>query len=121
MIQTDVETHRQIRATASEDRNHVCLMLSTFPKAQTRQAIRARAYTDVPHSWSVFLSQRRRWTLGATVNDLFLVFAPGVLLFERILAFANVTTWFLNLFIIACIASFIKACTCKNRPPCLLN
>ncbi|CAG8975252.1 hypothetical protein HYALB_00007952 [Hymenoscyphus albidus] len=102
---------KQIRATASEDRNHVCLMLSTFPKARTRQAINARAYTDVPHSWSVFLSQRRRWTLGATCNDLFLVFAPGVILFERILAIANVITWVLNLFIIACIASFIKACT----------
>ena len=105
---------KQIRATASEDRNHVCLMLSTFPKAQTRQALRARAYTDVPHSWSVFLSQRRRWTLGATVNDLFLAFAPGIIIFERLLAFANITTWFLNMFIVACIASFIKACTCES-------
>ena len=104
---------KQIRATASEDRNHVCLMLSAFPKSRTRQAINARAYTDVPRSWSVFLSQRRRWTLGASSNDLLLVFAPGIILFERILAFANVITWVLNLFIIACIASFIKACTCK--------
>ncbi|RJE26484.1 Chitin synthase [Aspergillus sclerotialis] len=32
---------RQIRATANEDRNHVCLMLSTSPTAQTRQALRA--------------------------------------------------------------------------------
>jgi len=107
---------KQIRATASEDRNHVCLMLSTFPKARTRQALKARAYTDVPHSWSVFLSQRRRWSLGATSNDLFLIFAPGILLFERILAISNAITWVLNLFIIACIASFIKACTCKYFP-----
>ena len=105
---------KQIRATASEDRNHVCLMLSTFSKAQTRQALRARAYTDVPHTFSVFLSQRRRWTLGATVNDLFLAFAPGIIIFERILAFANITTWLLNLFVVACIASFIKACTCES-------
>jgi chitin synthase len=104
---------KQIRATASEDRNHVCLMLSAFPKSQTRQALRARAYTDVPRSWSVFLSQRRRWTLGATSNDLLLVFAPGIVWFERLLACANVLTWVLNLFIIACIASFIKACTCE--------
>ena len=102
---------KQIRATASEDRNHVCLMLSTFPKSHTRQALRARAYTDVPLSWSVFLSQRRRWTLGATANDLFLIFAPGVNWFERILACANVLTWVLNIFILECIASFIKACT----------
>jgi chitin synthase len=105
---------KQIRATASEDRNHVCLMLSTFPKSQTRQALRARAYTDVPISWSVFLSQRRRWTLGATANDLFLIFAPGINIFERVLACANVLTWVLNIFILECIASFIKACTGKH-------
>jgi len=99
----------QIRATASEDRNHVCHMLSARPNAQTRQALGAKAVTDVPHSASVFLSQRRRWTLGATSNDLFLAFAPGVQWFERILAFVNVFTWFLNPFIIASVASFIYA------------
>ncbi|RFN53730.1 chitin synthase [Fusarium flagelliforme] len=41
---------KRIRATASEDRNHICQLLTTFPEAQTRQALRARAYTDVPHS-----------------------------------------------------------------------
>ncbi|KAJ5726595.1 chitin synthase-domain-containing protein [Penicillium malachiteum] len=101
----------QIRATASEDRNHVCHMLSARPKVQTRQALKAKAYTDVPRSWSVFLSQRRRWTLGATSNDLLLVSAPGVQWFERILAAVNVFTWFLNLFIFASVASFIMAAT----------
>ncbi|KAI5793331.1 chitin synthase-domain-containing protein [Geopyxis carbonaria] len=100
---------KQIRATASEDRNHVCLMLTTFPEAQTRQALKARAYTDVPRSWSVFLSQRRRWTLGATSNDLMLITAPGVQWFERILAFGNVLTWTVNLFIMASLACLIKA------------
>jgi chitin synthase len=100
---------KHIRATASEDRNHVCLMLSAFPKAQTRQALRAAAYTDVPHSWSVFLSQRRRWTLGATSNDLFLVTAPGIQWFERILAMANCLVWFLNVFVFACIANLVVA------------
>lgn len=103
----------QIRATASEDRNHVCHMLSARPKVQTRQALKAKAYTDVPGSWSVFLSQRRRWTLGATSNDLLLVTAPGVQWFERILALVNVTTWFLNLFIFASVASFILAAMSK--------
>jgi chitin synthase len=84
---------KHIRATASEDRNHVCLMLSNSPHAETRQALKARAYTDVPHSWTVFLSQRRRWTLGATSNDLFLLTAPGIHWFERILAFSNCLVW----------------------------
>ncbi|KAE8371048.1 chitin synthase-domain-containing protein [Aspergillus bertholletiae] len=100
---------RHIRATASEDRNHVCHMLSARPKAQTRQALHAVAYTDVPQTWSVFLSQRRRWTLGATSNDLFLSFAPGVQWFERILACTNVVTWFLNVFIFASMGRFILA------------
>ncbi|KAK0609252.1 Chitin synthase D [Lasiodiplodia hormozganensis] len=100
---------KQIRATASEDRNHVCLMLSARPQSKTRQALRARAMTDVPQSWSVFLSQRRRWTLGATANDLFLFKAPGVQWWERILAFANCMTWALNVFIFASLASLIHS------------
>jgi chitin synthase len=100
---------KQIRATASEDRNHVCHMLSARPKSQTRQALKAKAFTDVPGTWSVFLSQRRRWTLGATSNDLLLAFASGVQWFERILALVNVITWVLNPFIIASLASFIFA------------
>lgn len=105
---------KQIRATASEDRNHVCHMLSARPQAQTRQALHAKAFTDVPFSWSVFLSQRRRWTLGATSNDLMLAFAPGVQWFERILAIVNVITWLLNPFIIASLVSFIYACLRKS-------
>jgi chitin synthase len=105
---------KHIRATASEDRNHVCLMLSAFPKAQTRQALRAVAYTDVPHSWSVFLSQRRRWSLGATSNDLFLITAPGIQWFERILATANCMVWFVNIFVFACIANLIVAALCES-------
>jgi chitin synthase len=100
---------KQIRATASEDRNHVCHMLCARPKSQTRQALKAKAYTDVPNTWSVFLSQRRRWTLGATSNDLLLAFSRGVNWFERILALVNVITWTLNPFIIASLVSFIFA------------
>lgn len=84
-------------------------MLTTHPKAQTRQALRARAYTDVPNSWSVFLSQRRRWSLGATSNDLLLVVARHCQWFERILALCNVLVWCLNVFIVAAIGCMIVA------------
>jgi chitin synthase len=107
---------KQIRATASEDRNHVCLMLTMFPRVQTRQALQARAYTDVPHSWSVFLSQRRRWTLGATSNDLLLTFARRTQWWERILAFSNVLTWCLNIFVLASIGCMIVAFMSKSTP-----
>ncbi|KAM0393117.1 hypothetical protein ACHAPZ_010582 [Fusarium culmorum] len=100
---------KRIRATVSEDRNHICQLLVTFPHAQTRQALFARAYTDVPHSWNVFLSQRRRWTLGATSNDLLLFTAWNTQWWERIVAFSNVLTWSLNIFVIASIGCMIVA------------
>ncbi|KAI6784737.1 Chitin synthase-like protein [Emericellopsis cladophorae] len=100
---------KQVRATASEDRNHVCLMLTTHPEAQTRQALRAHAYTDVPKTWSVFLSQRRRWTLGATSNDLLLLLSRHCQWFERILALCNVLVWCLCAFIVAAIGCMIVA------------
>lgn len=102
---------KRIRATASEDRNHVCLMLMTFPKVKTRQALRAYAYTDVPKSFSVFLSQRRRWTLGATGNDLMLMVESNLKfnLWERLVAFCNVITWCLNYFVIASLGCMIYA------------
>lgn len=84
-------------------------MLTTHPKAQTRQALRARAYTDVPNSWSVFLSQRRRWTLGATSNDLLLLVSRHCQWFERILALCNVLVWCLSIFIVAAIGCMIVA------------
>ena len=102
---------KQIRATASEDRNHVCLMLMEFRHAKTRQALKARAYTDVPHTSAVFLSQRRRWTLGATSNDLMLFTSSPITFnfFERLVALSNVLTWTLNFFVIASIACMINA------------
>jgi chitin synthase len=98
----------QILATTSEDRNHACLMLSHFPKSKTRQALRAKAYTDVPQSWSKFLLQRRSWTLGATSNDLYLTVAGSIQWFEKIVAFGNIMAWFLDFFIIASIASLVS-------------
>ncbi|KAI0541783.1 chitin synthase-domain-containing protein [Xylaria digitata] len=113
---------RRIRATASEDRNHVCLMLIDTPNVRTRQALRACAYTDVPRTLSVFLSQRRRWTLGATVNDLLLVIRAPLFRFnpfERLLAASNVITWCLNPFVIASLASMVYSF--MNQPFWLIS
>lgn len=99
----------QIRGYASEDRNHVGLMLSLYPYARTVQALKAVAYTEVPQSIKVFLSQRRRWNLGATTNDLLLVTLPGINVFERISAAVNVLTYCINPFVVVATAFFIKA------------
>lgn len=92
---------RHILSFASEDRNHVCLMLHLYPYVKTRQCLDAYAYTIVPMSIQVFRSQRRRWSLGATGNDVLLSYKSGINLYERIGAISNVVTYCLSLFIFA--------------------
>jgi chitin synthase len=104
---------KHLRASYSEDRNHVCNLLTARPHVQTRQALGALAITDVPTSFSVFLSQRKRWSLGATVNDLFLLTSKGTQWFERIRAFSNVLTWFHDIFILGSIAGLVVTATRK--------
>jgi chitin synthase len=98
-----------IRSYASEDRNHVCHMLSMYPYVKSTQTLKAIAYTSVPTSVNVFMSQRRRWNLGAMTNDMLLVSLPGINIFERISAFINVTTYSLTPFIFIATVAFIKA------------
>lgn len=98
-----------IRSYASEDRNHVCLMLSMYPYVKTIQNIQAVCYTRVPNSIRVFLSQRRRWNLGANCNDILLTYLPGINIFERISALVNVTTFSIAPFILTATVFFIKA------------
>ncbi|CAN9304422.1 unnamed protein product [Alternaria alternata] len=100
---------KHLRGAYSEDRNHVCHVLTASPHVQTRQSIKSIAWTDVPTSLSVFMSQRKRWSMGATVNDFRLVFAKGTQWFERLRAFSNCQTWFCNIFIMGSIAGLIHA------------
>jgi chitin synthase len=88
-----------IRSYASEDRNHICNLLSLYPYVKTAQTLKAISYTTVPTSVAVFLSQRRRWNLGANTNDMLLVYLPGINIFERILAGINVFTFSITPFI----------------------
>jgi chitin synthase len=98
-----------IRSYASEDRNHVCHMLSMYPYVKSTQTLKAIAYTSVPTSVDVFMSQRRRWNLGAMTNDMLLLYLPDINIFERISAFINVMTFSLTPFIFIATIAFIKA------------
>ena len=95
----DDNVWRHILSFASEDRNHVCLMLHMYPHVKTRQSLTAKAYTIVPDTLKVFRSQRRRWSLGATGNDILLCYKSGINIYERIGAIFNVFTYSLSLFI----------------------
>ncbi len=96
-----------IRSYASEDRNHVCLMLSMYPHVKTIQAIDAIAYTNVPTTVEVFASQRRRWNLGTLCNDMLLVYLPGINIFERIASFTSVLTFMTAPFILIATIKFV--------------
>lgn len=100
---------KHIRSYASEDRNHVCNMLSLYPNVKTSQTLKAISYTVVPTSVSVFLSQRRRWNLGANSNDMLLIYLPGINIFERILALVNVSTFTLTPFVMIATVYFLIA------------
>lgn len=108
-----------IRSYASEDRNHVCHMLSLYPYVKTTQNVKAIAYTKVPKSISVFMSQRRRWCLGSTTNDMLLVYLPGINFFERISSFVNVMTFSISPFIFISTIVFIKSII-ENPTPLML-
>ncbi|NDE91629.1 MAG: hypothetical protein EB059_10955, partial [Alphaproteobacteria bacterium] len=90
---------RHILSFASEDRNHVCLMLHMYPYVKTRQCLTAKAYTMIPDTIAIFRSQRRRWSLGATSNDILLMYKSGINFYERISAWVNVITYILSLYI----------------------
>ncbi len=102
----NIFTH--IRGIASEDRNHVCIMHSLYPNVKTVQNLNAICYTNVPKSIRVFLSQRRRWTLGAISNDILLLFSPNINIFERIASFINISTLSLVPFIFIATILFLK-------------
>lgn len=88
---------RTVRSMMSEDRDHVCLILREYADVETRLCLSARAYTTVPGTFSVFLSQRRRWTLGPITSDLLLLTRRSTGWLERVAATSSVLHWTINL------------------------
>lgn len=105
---------RTIQSMMSEDRDHVCLILREHADVQTRQCLAAKAYTSVPETLSVFLSQRRRWTLGPMVSDILLSTRKSTGLTERIAAMSATLDWTITIamFISPLISTY--ACAVKN-------
>ena len=52
-----------------EDRYLTTLLLKHHPKYKTKYTFNAHAWTIAPDTWSVFMSQRRRW-INSTVHNL---------------------------------------------------
>jgi chitin synthase len=73
-----VEAYQEIRVDTlhmknllhlGEDRFLTTLLLKFHSKYKTKYNMRAHAWTVAPDSWSVFMSQRRRW-INSTVHNL---------------------------------------------------
>eukprot|EP00834_Sanchytrium_tribonematis_P001063 NODE_23_length_42016_cov_0.755803.p1 type:complete len:1789 gc:universal NODE_23_length_42016_cov_0.755803:16324-10958(-) len=62
--------HKKNLLALGEDRYLTTLMLKNFPKMKTTFTPDAVCETHVPESWSVLLSQRRRW-INSTIHNLF--------------------------------------------------
>jgi chitin synthase len=75
---SDDHIFEQIRATASEDRHSVMLLLKHYPKDHTTVNWYAQARTAVPNTINVFLSQRRRWSLGSATHGSWMTFMPNI-------------------------------------------
>ncbi|RFU76663.1 glycosyltransferase family 2 [Trichoderma arundinaceum] len=99
---------QHIMGNYSEDSIHASIIFSLFPKKQTAQALRAKAFTIVPQNWKVFLSQRKRWALGSISNEFVMIFRPGIVPLERLQSLVAVVTWAITPFIIAAVGELIS-------------
>jgi len=106
---------RTIRSMMSEDRDHVCLVLSENADVETRVCLASRAYTSAPHSFRVFLSQRRRWTLGPLTSDSLLVSRKSTGWIERVAAATAVMSWLISpaLFLSRYYSKYRCGCRCR--------
>ncbi|AGE55527.1 chitin synthase [Acanthocystis turfacea Chlorella virus MN0810.1] len=68
----------------SEDRRHCLEALRVNNKLRFRQVLDAVSFTTPPVSLSVFLSQRRRWSLGASFNEAYMSIMVNTNIFERL-------------------------------------
>ncbi|KAG6020725.1 hypothetical protein E4U40_005905 [Claviceps sp. LM458 group G5] len=110
----DVMT-QQIMGNYSEDSIHASIIFSLFPRKKTAQALRAKAFTIVPQTWKVFLSQRKRWALGSISNEFVMIFRPGIILIERLQSVVAVMTWAITPFIIAAVGQLIVMFVHKGK------
>ncbi|RKP37869.1 chitin synthase-domain-containing protein [Dimargaris cristalligena] len=68
--------HKKNLLSLGEDRYLTTLMLKHFPFNKNKFTPDAQCKTNAPDTWSVLLSQRRRW-INSTIHNLFeLVFLP---------------------------------------------
>jgi hypothetical protein len=94
---------QKIIAYLGEDRRYTCLTLYNNQDCKTKLCVDAVVYTDVPSTWSVFLSQRRRWFLSANANNIEDVKSSNLPLLIRGLAFIQLWNTAFMLINVVCV------------------
>lgn len=98
--------YEKIRAYLGEDRRFTCLMLYKNPKKMTTICTDALVYTDVPTTFSVLLSQRRRWFLSSQANNIADFFSNLPILI-RFIAIVQIWTFLFAIVTLICAARLI--------------
>ena len=76
------------------------LLLKHYPHHHTTVNWYAQAKTAVPNNIPVFLSQRRRWSLGSATHGLWMTFMPNIPIWERFSSAVFVLTYLINPFLL---------------------
>lgn len=117
--ETNVKTlHLKNLLQLGEDRYLTTLLLKYNPRFSTKFLRHAHAYTVAPDSWSVLLSQRRRW-INSTVHNMFELIPMnqicGFCLFSmRFMVLIDLFSTFLQPVTLAYIAYLIYLCSARG-------
>jgi chitin synthase len=91
----DVKTlHDKNLMLLGEDRYLTTLLLKNFPGMKTRFTPEAVCMTEVPPTWHIFKSQRRRWINSTVHNSLELLLVDNMCFSMRVLVFLDLFSTF---------------------------
>lgn len=97
----------QVLKYSSEDRNHITLMFQLYPYIKTIQSLKSIVYTNVPLNLKIYLSQRKRWSLGSFTNDILLLFNINHNKLERFQSLINIIIHLITPFITVATIQFV--------------
>lgn len=84
------------------------LLLKLYGDCHTTCTWDAQAITSVPITPSVFLSQRKRWSLGSATHGFWMIFMENIPLFERLSSLVFVLTYILTPFFMYSLVTWLN-------------
>lgn len=84
------------------------LLLKLYGDCHTTCVWDAQAITSVPVTPSVFLSQRKRWSLGSATHGFWLIFMDNIPFFERLSSLVFVLTYMLTPFFLFSLSTWLS-------------